>query len=224
MNLLDIASLLKVDSPFEILAKVIAENQSALNKTKIAIRLSLSSNITVTGIPIKMDDNHNVLFIKENKTVSYATVSKHNIYTIEILNPAPIISVLTNGNYFETPENEVPTKLEIKRLFEKLQDNLKSAYNIALDNESLTKALHTPQVKFQIKAFATNLETAINKIAQNELGHAALSTIKIIYLTDTDKDLTVTGNNEKINIAINLKKKFPANFEAQLLTRIETLL
>lgn len=220
MDLQKIIPLLKTSKPLDIFKKVVAFNEEATDNGKRAtVRLGLSSGFILEGIPLKMDNDGNVVFTSVNKSISY--VNTQQIAGVEILNPDVLMDVLTGGSYFEVPQNGIPTSLELKRNFKAAADIINDAYGFSLESALLDGGLTTEAEKFQFQQFLKYLESTLESIAQEDIGKQALNDLQKMNIVTGNQGVAGKKNGKNLEIGVNFENKFTADFADKLKETLE---
>ena len=221
MILTQIIPFLKVEKPLDVLWKVITYNQKIdENKKLLLVRMTLTNNNVVEGIPIKIDEENNVVTLTpEGKSIIYTT--SNHLIAIEILHPELILDKLTDGKYFEVPADKTPSTLELKRKFNKLQEEFKRVYAIKLESTILNNTSNADKIKFQFSCFIETLSNSLSNIAKDSLGNEALLKLNEVHIKETNEEISLIKENNQLLIYVNFSKKFPAQFDQELTAQIE---
>ncbi len=211
-----------VAGPLNIFEKVLAFNSrtEALEKM-VQIRLGLSSGTVFEGIPLKKDVEGNTLLFGANGNLGYVNIG--SLISVEIMNPDLSLSLLTDGAFFEVPESEIPTGLQLKRNVKAIADAMQTDLGVVLDLEAVLAKSLTDKEKYQLKPFLRALATVLGQIAADPLGKEAISSYKSIVLETHDGPLKVDRNQDTLMVAIDLNQKLPVALEQNLKEKIETI-
>ncbi len=214
---------LTVDKPSEIFKKVVKFNSKIADPAAMArVRLGLVSGFVLEGIPLKTDREGHALFLGSNDSISYVRTA--SIAGIELLNPELLLSVLTEGGYFEVPASKVPTNLQLKRFAKTVSDKLKNNHSIGMDVTSLVEAQQTDAGKYQLRLFLELLLQTIETISTDALGKEAINALKIITLTEKEGELNVQKTESILEIGIDLNHELPSTIKEQLQEKLEAQL
>lgn len=220
MNLDKIIPLLKTEQPSDILRKVVAWNETKSNhRNKASVRIGIGAGFQVEGVPLKIDKNGSAIFSTQDGSITY--VSAFGISGIQILNPSMVMEILTDGSYFEIPESEVPTTLELKRNLKSFEHFLKDTYSIDIKGKVLDNEIETDAEKFQFQQFLNILQNTIQKLATDNLGKEALEGISTINISASEVFGVQQNSNGNLSIGIDFKNKFEANFKDKLQETLE---
>ena len=220
MNIAQIIPFLATNGPLDVFRKVVVFNETAEdNGSRAIVRLGLTSGFTLEGVPVKMDKEGNVVFLSANHSISYVNTS--NIAGVEIMNPEVVIHLLTNGAYFEVPKTGIPTNLELKRALKATSDSAQNSYGFAIESDLLENGLSTEAEKFQFQQFLNHLRDTLQNIAQDHLGIHALKDLKSMAIDADKNDVSGKKDNGRLNIGVNFKTKFSADFQDRLKETLE---
>ncbi|OJJ14974.1 hypothetical protein BKI52_41205 [marine bacterium AO1-C] len=220
IDLRQVMPLLKTNKPLDILKKIISYNDRAgSDKKLITVRVTLTKAVVIEGAPVKIDKDNQVIFLIQEKSLAYFNSSE--LIIINILNPEQVLDILTDGSFFEVPIDKVPSSLELKRIFNEIQEQFKETYGVALKNTFWNANQHTNNAKYQYHQLLTALSKSLNDIAKDDMGMQALQKIDDFYIESTDQDFFVTKAPQGLKLNIDFDAKFPPDFEQQLTTMIE---
>ncbi len=223
MNLQKGIQLLRAQKPLAVFKKVIAFNEKTLDPAqRVQVRLGLGSDFIVEGAPLHMDQDGNTVFVGLKDTVSYANT--RSILGIEILNPTALLAFLTDDRYVPVPENNIPTRLALKRTLKEMAEGLRTAYAIELIVADLIDKFDTSVAKYQFDVLLHALSDALQVIVNDLLGKDALQTIKKIGIVQSQGELLVEKNGDEISIQLDLNRKLNKDLKKQLQQRLEQCL
>lgn len=220
MNIQNIFPSLLVETPKVILDKIIAHNAIDNQQNKATVSLNLSSSVYIEGTPIKINTENNILVIISGEEISYVQMAQ--IDCIRINNFTRFVDLLTDDTYFEVKDELVPTPLELKRIQIEIEEYLKSTFGVALVNRALEEVKDSKIEKFQMQQFFSNLMQSIKNIGSYKDGKEALETVNVLTITSTANKLNVKKNAEgNLELEVNFKEKFEADFNKQLESKLE---
>lgn len=220
MEISNIITLVTINSPIEILRKVIAFNSQDESLNKITVNVAHVSGFSLRGIPLKIDLDDNVIFTSLEKTISF--IQLKNLVFIEILDPMIALEVLTDGAHFDISEKDVPTNLEVKRTFKNKSVALEDAFGFKVLTDVFDNGLLMDIEKYQLYQFLRILEEAIHQIAEDGLGDKALKELKEIKITTAEETIAVKKSANQLEIGINFKNKFSTDFKKRLKAALES--
>ena len=169
-----------------------------------------------------MDQDDNTVFLGANDAISY--VNTRSILGIEILNPTVLLEVLTDDSYVAVPENEIPTRLALKRTLKEMAERLRTSYGIELITTPLINGLDTAVPKYQFDVLLHALIDALQATANDPLGKDALKAIKKIRIVQRQGELLFEKNGDEISIQLDLNLKLKKELNKQLRQRPEQYL
>lgn len=220
MEISNIITLVTINSPIEILRKVIAFNSQDESLNKITVNVAHVSGFSLRGIPLKIDSDDNVIFTSLEKTISF--IQLKNLVFIEILDPMIALEVLTDGAHFDISEKDVPTNLEVKRTFKNKSVALEDAFGFKVLTDIFDNGLLMDIEKYQLYQFLTILDEVIRQIAEDGLGDKALKELKEIKITTAEETIAVKKSANQLEIGINFKNKFSTDFKKRLKAALES--
>lgn len=221
MNFKKITPLLQTSKPIEIFKKIVAFNEATeFESKKGMVRIGLSSGLVLEGTPLKMDSDKNVIFTTMKNSISYMNIQ--SLASVEVLNPEALLEILTNGDFFEVPQDAVPTNLQLKRTFKSQSDEMESSYGFKLSSELLENGLSTEAEKYQFEQFLKVLQQTLEIIAEDKLGKEALSDLKEMNINSDNHQIAIVKTNNQLKVGINFKNKFSTDFKDQLKVAFES--
>ncbi|MFK7813964.1 MAG: hypothetical protein AB8B59_15820 [Maribacter sp.] len=221
MNFKKITPLLQTSKPIEIFKKIVAFNEATeFESKKGMVRIGLSSGLVLEGTPLKMDSDKNVIFTTMKNSISYMNIQ--SLASVEVLNPEALLEILTNGDFFEVPQDAVPTNLQLKRTFKSQSDEMESSYGFKVSSELLENGLSTEAEKYQFEQFLKVLQQTLEIIAEDKLGKEALSDLKEMNINSDNHQIAIVKTNNQLKVGINFKNKFSTDFKDQLKVAFES--
>jgi len=218
MILEEILDKLIANKPFDILKEIIKFNNQKENiNNLVSVRNILKTN-SISGYPLKIDSEKNILIATQDNNLLYFNAS--TLIGIEVINPKEILSILTQGRYFEIAKNELLSDLELKRNFAKTQDFAKTNFGFIVKSNLLDTNLSV-NTKFQFNQVLIILTSYFKKIIKDSLGKKALMNLTELHINSTNKTKNIKKHNTELIININFEVKFSTNFETELIELIE---
>lgn len=221
MNIKKIIQTLKTDTTVNILIKIIATNNKIATNIDdlITVRVTLISGCTIEVIPIKYDQNFNLIFLNQKKNFIY--LNANNVIAIEIINSKKTIDVLTDNKYVEINVKELPSKLELKRILKNSQLLFNDSFNIRLSTKLLDEESLTDETRNQFNLLLKILKKSLENIIKDPLGKQAIKKVKEIHIKSTNNDFFISQENSKFTLEINFNMKFDDNLETKITSLIE---
>ena len=211
---------LLVETPRVILDKIIEHNAVENQKNKAVVSLHLSSGVYLEGTPIKINTENNILVIISGEEICYVQMTQ--IDCIRIINFTRFVDILTDDTYFEVKDELVPTPLELKRKQRKIEEYLKSTFGVTLVNTALEEVKDSKIEKFQMQQFFSSLMQSLKNIGGYKDGKEALEVVNVLTISSTTNKLNVKKNSEgNLELEVNFKEKFEADFNKQLENKLE---
>ncbi len=215
MILEKVITMLQATSPIEVLKKIISFDEDAIgNFSGAVVKISFSSGLVLEGRALKLNSDGNMVFVTVANTISYVNVNA--LEAIEILNPESLLEVLTDGEYFKVPEEEVPTNYQLKKILKTSAENFKSSFGFGLQSKLLENSLFTEVEKYQFKQFLSVLEEIITSIGKDDVGKQALGELNEIVIISNEESIQIEESKNKLIIGINFKSKFSKSFKNKL--------
>ncbi|QLG46302.1 hypothetical protein [Costertonia aggregata] len=222
MQVSKILPFLEVKKPLDILKGISDFNAKTFEENKILVKIVCNAGYVVEGFPLKYDTKTSIIYDMKENHICY--IDNSSIALVKIPFASGTESVWANGMYFEPPNTDAPSRLMLKREFDKLLKKLSTGYGLVISTQFLESTAIEDKEKHQFENLLQVLERVFDEIGKDNLGRTSLKKITVVELSVAKTELNVQKESNKLLVNVNLGYRLDKDFETELQKKIESKL